>query len=175
MLSSSLLVPLPPPRTQPHLQLKPTTCFLKPSLLGNFKLCSTSGIYWVRLFRNTNYKWSTSIACLNLTSPELSVPQQQLPDGSKDFDVELGRLLSLLPEEMRSKISQHVEYQHLIEVVMDLGRKPLARFPTGDFVLSDYPVGIQDIQHATSLVISVFSMPLVWLFCISVVVYLFIS
>ncbi|KAK1395556.1 Protein SEEDLING PLASTID DEVELOPMENT [Heracleum sosnowskyi] len=147
MLSSSLLVPLPPPRTHPHLQLKLPTTSLKPSLLPNFKLCSTSGIYRVCLS-----KWSTSIACSNLTSPELLLPHQQLPDGSEDFDVELGRLLSLLPEEMRSKISQHVEYQHLIEVVMDLGRKPLARFPTGDFVLSDYPVCIQDIQHATSLV-----------------------
>lgn len=156
MLSSSPLAPLsPPPSLHPHLHLKPTPPLIKPSHL---QLRAPSGIYSVRLLRNTNHKWSSSIACSNSNSsaPEFLVPQQQFPDGSEDFDVELGRLLSLLPEEMRSKISQHVDYQHLIEVVMDLGRKPLARFPTGDFVLSDIPVCIQDIRHATSLVTSLF-------------------
>ncbi|XP_038685045.1 protein SEEDLING PLASTID DEVELOPMENT 1 [Tripterygium wilfordii] len=69
-----------------------------------------------------------------------------------DFDVELGRLLALLPEEMRRKCSDHEELENLIEVVMDLGRKPLARFPSGDFVLSDCPITVQDLEHATSQV-----------------------
>lgn len=69
-----------------------------------------------------------------------------------DFDVELGRLLALLPEEMRRRVSEHPELHQLIEVVMDLGRKPLARFPSGDFVISDYPITLQDIEHATSQV-----------------------
>lgn len=66
--------------------------------------------------------------------------------------MELGRLLSLLPEEMRRRISEHEELRELIEVVMDIGRKPLARFPSGDFVLSDCPITVQDIEHATSQV-----------------------
>ncbi|KAI9086030.1 hypothetical protein K1719_032107 [Acacia pycnantha] len=69
-----------------------------------------------------------------------------------DFDVELDRLLALLPEEMRRRVSEHPELHHLIEVVMDLGRKPLARFPSGDFVISDYPITVQDIEYATSQV-----------------------
>ncbi|KAH7512626.1 hypothetical protein FEM48_Zijuj12G0110900 [Ziziphus jujuba var. spinosa] len=69
-----------------------------------------------------------------------------------DIDVELGRLLALLPEEMRKRVSEHPELHQLIEVVMDLGRKPLARFPSGDFVLSDFPITVQDIEHATSQV-----------------------
>ncbi|KAJ4726405.1 P-loop containing nucleoside triphosphate hydrolases superfamily protein [Melia azedarach] len=69
-----------------------------------------------------------------------------------DFDVELGRLLALLPEEMRRRVSEHPQLYELIEVVMDLGRKPLARFPSGDFVLSDCPIALQDIEHATSQV-----------------------
>ncbi|XP_028755552.1 uncharacterized protein ycf45 [Neltuma alba] len=69
-----------------------------------------------------------------------------------DFDVELGRLLALLPDEMRRRVSDHPELHQLIEVVMDLGRKPLARFPSGDFVISDYPITVQDIEHATSQV-----------------------
>ncbi|XP_039027016.1 protein SEEDLING PLASTID DEVELOPMENT 1-like [Hibiscus syriacus] len=69
-----------------------------------------------------------------------------------EFDVELGSLLALLPEEMRRKISEHEELRELIEVVMDIGRKPLARFPSGDFELSDCPITVQDIEHATSQV-----------------------
>ncbi|MCI03985.1 P-loop containing nucleoside triphosphate hydrolases superfamily protein, partial [Trifolium medium] len=77
----------------------------------------------------------------------LSSPSTFSEDES---DVELGRLLSLLPEEMRRRVSEHPELQMLIEVVMDLGRKPLARFPSGDFVISEYPITVQDIQHATA-------------------------
>lgn len=53
---------------------------------------------------------------------------------------------------MRRRVSEHPELHQLIEVVMDLGRKPLARFPSGDFVLSDLPIMTEDIQHATSQV-----------------------
>jgi hypothetical protein len=69
-----------------------------------------------------------------------------------DFDVELGRLLALLPEEMRRRVCEHPELHQLIEVVMDLGRKPLARFPSGDYVLSDFPITAEDLEHATSQV-----------------------
>ncbi|KAG8637171.1 hypothetical protein MANES_15G091200v8 [Manihot esculenta] len=69
-----------------------------------------------------------------------------------DFDVELGRLLALLPEEMRRRVSEHPELHDLVEVVMDVGRRPLARFPSGDFVLSDCPITLQDLEHATSQV-----------------------
>lgn len=72
-----------------------------------------------------------------------------------DFEVELGRLLALLPEEMRRRVGEHPDLHHLIEVVMDLGRKPLARFPSGDFVLSDHPITMQDLEHATSQVIMI--------------------
>ena len=69
-----------------------------------------------------------------------------------EFDVEVGRLLALLPEEMRRRVGDHPELHQLMEVVMDLGRKPLARFPSGDFVISEYPITVQDIQHATAQV-----------------------
>ncbi|XP_024029170.1 uncharacterized protein ycf45 isoform X4 [Morus notabilis] len=69
-----------------------------------------------------------------------------------DFEDELGRLLALLPEEIRQRIWEHPELHQLIEVVMDFGRKPLARFPSGDSVLSDSPITLQDLQYATSQV-----------------------
>ncbi|XP_015574899.1 protein SEEDLING PLASTID DEVELOPMENT 1 isoform X1 [Ricinus communis] len=74
------------------------------------------------------------------------------PSPHDDFDMELARLVALLPEEMRRRVSEHSELHDLVEVVMDLGRRPLARFPSGDFVLSDCPVTLQDIEHATSQV-----------------------
>lgn len=73
-------------------------------------------------------------------------------DGSGELDAELGRLLTLFPEEMRRRLEEHPERRHLVEVVMDLGRRPLARFPSGDFVLSDHPVAVNDLERATSMV-----------------------
>ncbi|CAI9088764.1 OLC1v1023188C1 [Oldenlandia corymbosa var. corymbosa] len=96
---------------------------------------------------------------LMLLRPPANFPGISLGNSSvyqylsdEDFDVELGRLLALLPEEMRRKISDHPELHYLIEVVMDLGRKPLARFPSGDFVLWDRPITMEDLDHAISQV-----------------------
>ncbi|KAK7313116.1 hypothetical protein VNO77_37542 [Canavalia gladiata] len=90
------------------------------------------------------------------TGPGLRASFQAVGSGSvfseDELDVELGRLLALLPEEMRRRVSDHQELPQLIEVVMDLGRKPLARFPSGDFVISEYPITVQDIEHATAQV-----------------------
>lgn len=74
-----------------------------------------------------------------------------------EFDNELGCLLALLPEEMRQRVMEHPELNHLIEVVMDLGRNPLARFPSGDFILSNHPITFQDLEVATSQVSNRFS------------------
>ncbi|CAN0927473.1 Protein SEEDLING PLASTID DEVELOPMENT 1 [Linum grandiflorum] len=68
------------------------------------------------------------------------------------FDAELDRLLALLPEEMRARVLEHPELVGLVEVVLDLGRPPLARFPSGDFVLSDSAITSQDLQFAASQV-----------------------
>ncbi|KAB1206172.1 hypothetical protein CJ030_MR7G014345 [Morella rubra] len=87
----------------------------------------------------------------SLDSSSLNSQARPSPDDD-DFDVELDRLLALLPEGMRRRVSEHPELYQLIEVVMDLGRKPLARFPSGDFLLSDLPITAEDLEHATSKV-----------------------
>jgi hypothetical protein len=71
------------------------------------------------------------------------------PDES---DEELRRLLELLPGELRLRVEDHPELPALVEVVMDLGRPPLARFPSGDFLLSHRPISFDDLRHATSQV-----------------------
>ncbi|KAK8671593.1 hypothetical protein V6N13_038183 [Hibiscus sabdariffa] len=65
---------------------------------------------------------------------------------------ELDLFLEMLPLRMRGELSGHEEIGELIEVVMDLGRKPLARFPSGDWVISDQPVKHEDLLHSTSKV-----------------------
>ncbi|KAJ1258096.1 hypothetical protein BS78_10G047400 [Paspalum vaginatum] len=65
---------------------------------------------------------------------------------------ELRRLLELLPGELRRRVETHPELPALVEVVMDLGRPPLARFPSGDFLLSHRPISFDDLHHATSQV-----------------------
>lgn len=61
--------------------------------------------------------------------------------------------LELLPERMKSELYRHEEIGKLIEVVMDLGRPPIARFPTGDWVISETPVSHEDLRLAVSKVI----------------------
>lgn len=60
--------------------------------------------------------------------------------------------LELLPLKMRKELYEHSEIGGLIEVVMDLGRKPLARFPSGDWVISQQPITHDDLRHAISMV-----------------------
>lgn len=50
------------------------------------------------------------------------------------------------------ELYRHQEIGGLIEVVMDLGRKPLARFPSGDWVISQRPINHDDLRHAISKV-----------------------
>ena len=40
----------------------------------------------------------------------------------------------------------------LVEIVMDLGRPPLARFPSGDLRLADDIISSADLEHAISKV-----------------------
>uniref|UniRef100_A0A7N0T5Y2 AAA+ ATPase domain-containing protein n=1 Tax=Kalanchoe fedtschenkoi TaxID=63787 RepID=A0A7N0T5Y2_KALFE len=65
---------------------------------------------------------------------------------------ELDLFLDLLPPSIRLALSLHPQIHHLIEVVLDLGRQPLARFPSGDSLISHHPVTLQDLHHAISKV-----------------------
>ncbi|XP_050275801.1 protein SEEDLING PLASTID DEVELOPMENT 1-like [Quercus robur] len=65
---------------------------------------------------------------------------------------ELELFLELQPLRMRRELFQHEEFGELIEVVMDLGRQPLARFPSGDWVISEQPVKHEELKHAISKV-----------------------
>ncbi|KAL4421440.1 hypothetical protein ABPG75_010731 [Micractinium tetrahymenae] len=61
-------------------------------------------------------------------------------------------LVNLLPPGVRERLQQHPELPQLLEVVMDLGRPPLARFPSGDLRLSEEAVSVEDLQYAVDQV-----------------------
>uniref|UniRef100_A0ACD5UNL4 Uncharacterized protein n=1 Tax=Avena sativa TaxID=4498 RepID=A0ACD5UNL4_AVESA len=65
---------------------------------------------------------------------------------------ELEAFLEVVPARMRRELALHPEVWELVEVVMDLGRRPLARFPSGDWVISDQPVTADDLRQAVSKV-----------------------
>ena len=61
---------------------------------------------------------------------------------------EVLKLVHLLPPGVRQRLEGHPQLASLLEVVLDLGRPPLARFPTGDQRLSEAPITADDLQHA---------------------------
>ena len=59
---------------------------------------------------------------------------------------DLDKLLEILPDFIRIPLDQHEDRQFLIEVVIDLGRRPEARFPSGPSYLSNKVISWQDLD-----------------------------
>jgi stage III sporulation protein SpoIIIAA len=78
-----------------------------------------------------------------------SQPSSPMPVQSTD---DLNQLLQILPESIRETLDHHPERDRLIEVVLDLGRYPEARFPDGSKYLSETPVSKEDLQHCVERV-----------------------
>jgi hypothetical protein len=79
-----------------------------------------------------------------------------LGEGTEAGEIsdELWKLLVLVPEHIGQKLVAHAEIHNLVEIVLDLGRRPLARFPSGDWFISETKVTAQDLQHAISMVLA---------------------
>ena len=63
---------------------------------------------------------------------------------------DLDALLNVLPLHIYQPLSGQPDLKDLLEIVMDLGRPPEARFPGREVVLVDREVEEKDIQHITS-------------------------
>ena len=50
----------------------------------------------------------------------------------KQITDDLGALLQTLPSHLQERLRERQDGKELLEVVMDLGRKPEARFPDGE-------------------------------------------
>lgn len=65
---------------------------------------------------------------------------------------DLGALLDMLPPEIRRPLSQQPDLSLLLEVIMDLGRVPEARFPGREVILRPEEVTEGDIDYVTARV-----------------------
>lgn len=65
---------------------------------------------------------------------------------------DLQALLAVLPPETAAQIQRHQQADQLIEVILDLGRRPEARFLSGSEYLSEQVVSKDDLQHCVDRV-----------------------
>ena len=63
---------------------------------------------------------------------------------------ELEQLLSVLPPRVTSLLRDQEDLDDLLEIILDLGRQPEARFSRGDVMLGDDPVSRDDLEHVVS-------------------------
>ena len=66
-----------------------------------------------------------------------------------NINQDLDKLLENLPFFIQEKLRNHSEKDKLIEIIIDLGRRPEARFITGREYLSQKPISWQDIDYIT--------------------------
>ena len=64
-------------------------------------------------------------------------------------DKDLNKLLVNLPVFIKDRINNHPQKENLIEIIIDLGRRPEARFLTGPEYLSQKIISWQDIDYIT--------------------------
>ncbi len=67
---------------------------------------------------------------------------------------DLDALLDILPSHIRQPLHHQKDISELLEVVLDLGRPPEARFPQREIVLNPKEVGDEEINYVTSRISS---------------------
>ncbi|HZT41247.1 MAG TPA: R3H domain-containing nucleic acid-binding protein [Chthonomonadaceae bacterium] len=79
------------------------------------------------------------------TRPPLTAHQQRVTDN-------LGQLLEVLPPPIRAHLEQANGQDDLLEIVMDLGRIPEARYPDNVVELGEEPITTADIEYVVARV-----------------------
>ncbi|OWZ83674.1 single-stranded DNA-binding protein [Natranaerobius trueperi] len=69
-----------------------------------------------------------------------------------DFKKELSKLLEVFPTHIREEIEKRDDLDRLVEVVIDLGKRPEARYPREFFYLTDDVVTEQDLEYVCNRV-----------------------
>lgn len=68
----------------------------------------------------------------------------------QEFVDDVEALLAVLPPHIYQGLRRSERVNDVLEIVMDLGREPEARFPDTELVLSNRPVAFEDIEHIIS-------------------------
>ena len=66
-----------------------------------------------------------------------------------DVNGDLEQLIENLPSFLQEQLNQHILKDQLIEIVLDLGRRPEARFSSGPEYLSQKTISWQDLDYIT--------------------------
>ncbi|WP_126146831.1 R3H domain-containing nucleic acid-binding protein [Synechococcus elongatus] len=88
---------------------------------------------------------SETLASETLTPELAAVREKTVVDN-------LDELLEILPPQLRDQLLRHPQKDRLVEVVLDLGRFPEARFPEGAEYLSETPVSREDLAYCAARV-----------------------
>lgn len=93
-----------------------------------------------------SYRGPESFPDATLLSPPDANVEQHI-----DCDIsEVMKLVTLLPPAVKQRLESDYRLADLLEVVIDLGRLPLARFPDTDVQLSESPITQDDLDHAVA-------------------------
>lgn len=84
--------------------------------------------------------------------PASMVGTENVDLGRTQMTDDLDLLLEIFPDSIRKHLENHPQLGTLIEVVMDLGRLPEARFPGGAEYLSQTPISKADLEYSISRV-----------------------
>ena len=98
-----------------------------------------------RLFESVTPPQPPMVARESKTTPPIEVKTSEITD-------DLPQLLEVLPETVRGKLSNHPKQDQLIEVILDLGRLPEARFSGSVEYLSKTPVSKADLEYCVARV-----------------------
>ncbi len=75
-----------------------------------------------------------------------TLPEPQIEPAQEITD-DLPQLFEILPPSVRQALEQHPERDRLVEIVLDLGRRPEARFPGSAEYLSETVVSRADLDY----------------------------
>ncbi|KAH7284863.1 hypothetical protein KP509_34G074300 [Ceratopteris richardii] len=150
-------------------KLTQTSSFEALQLQGFLKRVSLNGTATLKsMFSQAEARHVCMWACLRRPSPpaifstlidpsgKSSGFQKRFPCTSlappEGFKHELDQLLELLPIHIKRSLEEHPELPQLVEIVLDLGRYPVARFPSGDSRLAQDVLTTADLEQAISRV-----------------------
>ncbi len=84
-------------------------------------------------------------------NPRVDPDRTDFP-GQAHYTDDLSKLLDILPTPIRERLEQHPQLDRLVEVVLDLGRRPEARFPGSADYLSEDVVTRAELDQVISRV-----------------------
>lgn len=82
----------------------------------------------------------------------MGLSSEKLPAHRMQITDDLHKLLEIFPLEIRKGIEENPQKDSLIEIVMDLGRKPEARFMLHNSYLSENTITREDLQYCINRV-----------------------